>query len=108
MERVSFEEFKKLDIKVGKVLSAKKVEGSKKLLELKVDIGGEARRAVAGIAEYYSPEELKDRLVVVVANLQPKRIFGIESEVMILAAFDGKNLAILQPDKEVPAGTQVS
>ena len=108
MERVSFEEFKKLDIRVGKVISAERVKGSKKLVELKIDIGGEVKRAVAGIAEFYDPDEVVDKLVVVVINLQPKKIFGLKSEVMILAAFDGRRLAILQPDKEVPLGTQVT
>jgi len=108
MEKVSFEEFKKLDIRVGKVISAERVKGSKKLVELKIDIGGEVKRAVAGIAEFYDPDEVVDKLVVVVTNLQPKKIFGLESEVMILAAFDGRRLAILQPDKEVPLGTQVT
>ena len=108
MGKVSFEEFKKLDIRVGKVISAERVKGSKKLVELKIDIGGEVKRAVAGIAEFYDPDEVVDKLVVVVTNLQPKKIFGLESEVMILAAFDGRRLAILQPDKEVPLGTQVT
>ena len=108
MERVSFEEFKRLDIRVGRVVSAEKVKGSRKLLDLKIDIGGEVKRAVAGIAEFYNPEDLNGKLVIVVTNLQPKKIFGIESEVMILAAFTGENLAILQPDKEIPPGTQVT
>ena len=86
----------------------KKVKGSRKLLDLKIDIGGEVKRAVAGIAEFYNPEDLNGKLVIVVTNLQPKKIFGIESEVMILAAFTGENLAILQPDKEIPPGTQVT
>ncbi len=108
MERVSFEEFKRLDIRVGRIVSAEKVKGSRKLLDLKIDIGGEVKRAVAGIAEFYNPEDLNGKLVIVVTNLQPKKIFGIESEVMILAAFTGENLAILQPDKEIPPGTQVT
>ncbi len=108
MEKVSFEEFKRLDIRVGRIVSAEKVKGSKKLLDLKIDIGGEVKRAVAGIAEFYNPEDLNGKLVIVVTNLQPKKIFGIESEVMILAAFTGENLAILQPDKEIPPGTQVT
>ena len=108
MEKVSFEEFKRLDIRVGKVVSAERVKGSKKLIELKIDIGGEVKRAVAGIAEFYSPEEVENKLVIVVTNLQPKKIFGLESEVMILAAFDGRRLAILQPDKDIPVGTQVT
>lgn len=108
MEKVGFDEFKKLDIRVGKVISAERVKGSKKLVELKIDIGGEVKRAVAGIAEFYGPEEMKGKLVIVVTNLQPRKIFGLESEVMILAAFSGRELAILKPDKEVPPGTEVS
>jgi methionine--tRNA ligase beta chain len=108
MGKVGFDEFKKLDIRVGKVVSAERVKGSKKLVELKIDIGEEVKRAVAGIAEFYSPEEMKGKLVIVVTNLQPRKIFGLESEVMILAAFTGRELAILEPDKEVPPGTEVS
>ncbi len=103
-----FEEFTKLDIRVGRVVEAKNVEGSKKLLVLKVDLGGQVKQSVSGIAEFYPPETLVGKNLVVVTNLPPKRLFGLDSEVMILAAFDGSNLSYLMPEKDVPAGTRVN
>ena len=108
MEKVSYQEFSKLDLRVGKIVKAEKVEGSKNLLRLLIDIGeGEPRQAVAGIANYYKPEELEGKFVAVIANLEPKKIFGIESQVMILAAEDDKTIAILQPEREVKAGSKI-
>ncbi|MEM3638253.1 MAG: methionine--tRNA ligase subunit beta [Conexivisphaerales archaeon] len=103
-----FEQFTKLDIRVGRIRDAKQVEGSKKLLILKIDLGTEVRQAVSGIAEYYKPEELKGKLVAVVTNLPPRKIFGVESQVMILAATTNNSVAYLKPDKEVPEGSKVT
>jgi len=102
----TYEDFARLDLRVGRILKAEPVEGSKKLYKLDVDIG-ERRTIVAGLAGYYTPEELEGRLVVVVANLEPRKIFGILSEGMLLAAVDGKNVALLTPDKEVKPGTKI-
>ena len=108
-ERVSFEDFSKIDIRIGRIVEVKPIPKSKKLLELVIDIGdGDTRRCVAGIAEHYSREDLVGRLVAVVANLKPKKVFGVSSEVMILAAVDGENLALIQPDKPVKAGSKIS
>jgi len=107
-DKVSYADFSKLDIRVGKIVEARKVEGSKKLLELKIDIGGTVKRAVAGIASYYDVDKLPGAQVAVVTNLQPRTIFGLESEVMILAAFANEKLAILRPDAEVETGAKVS
>jgi len=106
-ETISIEEFAKLDLRVGKVVNAQKVPGKDKLLALQVDIGTETRTVVAGIAQEFAPEELIGKQVVLVANLEPKRIGGIVSHGMILAAGEEKALAIVTLDREVPPGTKV-
>jgi methionine--tRNA ligase beta chain len=102
---VSFDEFKKLDMRVGVVLEAKRVEGTDKLVLLDVDIG-ERRRLVAGIGHVYPPEELVGKNVIVLANLEPKEIRGITSHGMILAAQNEK-LVILTTDKDIAPGARV-
>jgi len=108
MEQVGIEDFLKLDIRVAKVLSAERIEGSEKLLKLRVSLGSEERILVAGIGKHYTPEELVGKKVVMLANLKPRKIFGIESQGMILAAGDGENLSILLPEKDVKEGAKVS
>jgi methionyl-tRNA synthetase (EC 6.1.1.10) len=100
---IPFDQFKALDLRVGTVLEAERIKGSDKLLRLIVDIG-EKRQIVAGIAKMYKPEELVGRQVVVVANLEPVKIFGVESRGMLLAADINGDAVLLKPDKEVPAG----
>ena len=105
---VSFEDFSKMDLRVGKITKAEAVPQSRNLIKMLIDIGGgELRQAVAGIAQYYSPKELEGKQVAVIANLQPKRMFGIESTVMILAAEDEKTVSILLPDRPVNVGSKV-
>jgi len=105
---VSFEDFSKMDLRVGKITKAAAVPQSRNLIKMLIDIGGgELRPAVAGIAQYYSPKELEGKQVAVIANLQPKRMFGIESNVMILAAEDEKTVSILLPDRPVKVGSKV-
>ncbi|MBN2337212.1 MAG: methionine--tRNA ligase subunit beta [Acidobacteria bacterium] len=89
--RISIDEFAKVQLRVGQVLEAEKIEGSRKLLKLRVDIGTEVRQVVAGIAEAYEPESLLNRKIVIVANLKPARLMGVESNGMVVAATaDGK------------------
>jgi methionyl-tRNA synthetase len=106
---VSFEEFKKLDLRVAKVIKAEKVEGSEKLLKLEIDLGNEQKQIIAGIAQQYKPEDLLGREIVVVANLEPKTVLGLESQGMLLAAEDeGRGEpVILIPAKDVPPGSKV-
>ncbi len=105
---VSFKEFSKLDLRVGKIVKAESVPKSKNLVKLKIDIGGgKLKQAVAGIASQYKPEQLEGKNIAVLANLEPKRIFGLASEVMILAAEDDKIISILQTDKPVAAGSKI-
>ena len=102
---VTFEEFQKLDIRTGKVLSAEPVPKSNKLLKLQVTIGDETRQIVAGMQQFYKPEELVGMDVVVVTNLAPAKIFGVESNGMILAAGDSASLLTLQ--KPVEPGSKI-
>ncbi|HOP92733.1 MAG TPA: methionine--tRNA ligase [Acetivibrio thermocellus] len=106
-EYITIEDFEKLDLRVGKVLEAQKVENADKLLKLKIEVGNEVRQVVSGIAKYYSPEELKGKYVVLVANLKPVKLRGIESQGMILAASDDKDLVLVTIDKEINSGTKV-
>src|SRR6185436_5257205 len=85
-ERISIEDFMKVELRVAKVLTAERVEKSKKLLKLSVDVGTEQRTLVAGIAEAYEPEALVGKTVVIVFNLKPAKLMGIESNGMVLAA----------------------
>ncbi len=104
---MKFEEFQKIDLRVGRVVEAENIENSKKLLKLIVDLGKEKRQIVAGIAQFYKPEDLLGKEIVVVANLEPKRLMGIESEGMLLAAEDKGRVVILIPEKEVSPGTKI-
>lgn len=106
---ISFEEFKKLDLRVAKVIEAEGVKDSKNLLRLKIDLGEEKRQIIAGISQYYQPENLIGKEIVVIINLEPKTLFGLESHGMLLAAEDGeqKEPVLLIPDKEVPPGTKI-
>ncbi len=108
MGYVSFSDFKKLDLRVGEIIEAKKVEGSRKLVRLVVNLGNERRQLVAGVAEYYDPEDLIGKQIVVVANLQPRKFMGIESQGMLLAAVVDGRPVLLSPEEKVPPGTPVS
>jgi methionyl-tRNA synthetase len=107
-QKVSFEEFSKLDLRVGKITKVENVPKSANLMKLLIDIGeGEIKQAIAGIAKNYEPKQLEGKQVVVIANLEPRRLFGQESQVMILAAQDDKVVSILQPDHIVKAGSKI-
>jgi methionyl-tRNA synthetase len=102
---VSIEEFARLDIRIARVVSAEPIKGSEKLYKLIVDLGGEKRQVVTGIAEFYAPNELVGKDVALVANLAPARIFGVESDGMILAA--GDEASLLVPLRPVGPGTRI-
>lgn len=107
MEYVKFEDFAKLDLRVGKIIEVKDHPNADKLYIVKVDLGKEVRTLVAGLKKYYKPEELLNKYVIIVANLEPKKLRGVESQGMLLAADDGENVALLMPDKEVKLGAKV-
>jgi methionyl-tRNA synthetase len=104
---ISFEEFGSLDLRIGEIKEAGPIKGSKKLIKLQVDIGGEIRQVVAGIAEAYSAEELVGTQVVVLTNLKPTKLFGVESQAMLLAADTAGKAVLLQPREFVETGTKV-
>lgn len=106
-EEISIEEFAKIDLRVVKVLKAEKIEKADKLLKLEVEMGGEIRTIVSGIAQHYSPEELVGKKVILVANLKPVKLRGIVSQGMILAASQQGVLEVLAVEKEIPSGAQV-
>lgn len=106
MELISFEDFKKLELRIAKVLAAERVEGSEKLVRLRVSIGEGERQIVAGIGKYYSPEELVGREIVIAVNLEPRQLMGVESQGMLLAAGEEEPV-LLRPDKEVAPGSSV-
>ncbi len=105
---IPIEDFARIKLKVARVLEAEPVADADRLLKLQVEIGGEKRQLVAGIAEHYTPEALVGRLVIVVANLQPATIRGIPSQGMVLAAKKGKVLRLLTVDGDLPSGAGVS
>lgn len=104
-DTVSINDFRKLDLRVAEVVRAQRVDGTDKLLQLQVDLGDEVRTIVAGIAQQYAPEDLVGRKVVVIANLEPMKIRGIESRGMLLAAGDDVPLALVTLDRDAPPGT---
>lgn len=106
--RITIDEFMKVDLRVARVLEAEAVPKSKKLLKLKVDTGRDQRTIVAGIAEAYQPEQLVGRTIVIVANLQPAKLMGVESNGMVLAGSpDGGQPILVSFDAEVPPGARV-
>ena len=107
-DRITFEEFMDADIRVAEILEAEKIEGSNKLLKLKVDIGLEERQLVAGIAKNFSAEDVIGRKILIVANLEPATIFGVKSEGMILAASDPEgNMVLSTVSADIANGSQV-
>ena len=104
---ISFEDFKKLDLRVAKILAAERVENSEKLIKLQIDLGEEKRQIVAGIGKFYSPEELINKKIIVVCNLEPKSLMGLESHGMLLAASKDESLSLLIPDKDIEPGAIV-
>ncbi len=107
---ISIEDFMKVDLRVGKILSCERIPKSKKLLKMEVDLGFEKRQILAGMAPYYLPEEMLGRRVVVVANLKPAKLMGIESQGMLLAASpegDGAVPALLTLPEGLPLGSKV-
>ncbi len=108
---VSFEDFSKLEMKVGKIIEVNELPQARKpTYKLKIDFGPllGVRQCVGGIKEFYSRDGLLGRQVVAVVNLRPKPIAGVVSECMMLAAFDEESISLLKPDKEMPLGTKVA
>ena len=107
MSELSFEDFKKTELRVAKILDVQEIPGADRLWKLQIDTGSEKKEIVAGIKQFYAREALMGRSVVVVNNLVPSTIRGVVSQGMLLAAKDGTMLSLLSPDKEVPPGSLV-
>ena len=107
MDIVTFDEFKRMDLRVGEIMEAEQVEGTEKLVKMQVNIGTETRQMIAGIADKYAPEELKGKKIIVIVNLKPAVIRGIESQGMLLAAEVGGKAIIPVFTEDVPAGAKV-
>jgi len=109
--KISYDDFKKVEIKVGEILSAEKIEEADRLLKLKVKFGEDERQIISGISEYYpDPQELVGKKVPFVTNLEPRKIMGYESNGMIMAALDreNSNFSLLEIDSKIPSGTDIS
>jgi methionyl-tRNA synthetase len=104
---ISFEEFKKMELKVARIITVEEHPNADKLYVLKIKIQDEERQLVAGIKSYYKPEELIGKQIVAITNLEPATIRGIKSEGMLLAAQDSKTISLLIPDKEVEDGAEI-
>lgn len=107
VSEITFEDFGKLQLRTAKVTAAEKVEGADKLLRLQLDVGGESRQIVAGIALHYAPEAVVGKTIVIVANLKPAVIRGVESRGMLLAASKGKTLTLITTDGGIDTGARV-
>jgi len=108
MAQVDFSDFQKLDIRIGRVISAERVEGATKLLKLTVDFGQYRKQSIAGLGHIYDPEYFVGKQFAFVVNLKPKKIRGVTSECMMLAAVvDENSVTPLIPEKEVPDGCKV-
>ena len=107
-EEVSFAEFQKLDMRVGKIVEANQIPSSKKLIKLMVDFGSEKRQAVAGLLKYYAPEQLIGKKCVFLLNLQRRVLAGVESQCMILTAEDSTgNVVVVMPEKDIAEGSKI-
>lgn len=108
VEEISFADFEKLELHIGKIIEAAQVPESKKLIKIIVDFGTEKRQAVAGLLKYYKPEELVGKKCVFLLNLQRRMLAGIESQCMILAAEDSAgNVSVLQPERDIAEGSKI-
>ncbi len=107
-EEISFAEFQKLDLRIGKIVEATPISNSKKLIKIIVDFGAEKRQAVAGLLKYYQPEELVGKKCVFLLNLQRRVLAGVESQCMVLAAEDSEgNVTVLAPEKDIAEGSKI-
>ena len=107
-ETITYDDFKKIDLRVAKILKAERVEGSEKLVKLQIDVGDLGQRQlVAGIGTIYTPEILIGKQIVIVANLEPRKLMGYESQGMLLAASDDLGPVLIAPESEVVSGTGI-
>ena len=101
---ISFKEFKKMEMKIGTITKVEEIPNSKNLIKLKVDIGGTTKQAIAGIKGYYQPSELEGKQFVFLTNLEPAKLMGELSEIMVLAAVEGDRVVLIKPEKNISNG----
>jgi methionine--tRNA ligase beta chain len=105
---ISFKDFQRLDMRVGKVVEAKQIAGSRNLIRMIVDFGVEKRQSVAGLLQYYKSEELVDKKFAFLLNLERRKFMGVESQCMILAAEDDEgNVILIKPEKNIEVGSKI-
>ena len=104
---IEYDDFAKLDLRIAEIIAAEKVKKSNKLLLLRVRIGNQEKQVLAGIAKHYSPEKLLGKKVVLLNNLKPRKLFGFESQGMILAASTDDDLTLILPESPIPDGSTV-
>jgi methionyl-tRNA synthetase len=105
---IPFIEFQKLDLRIGKIIEAAQIPGSRNLIKMVVDFGSEKRQAVAGLLKWYNPEELVGKKCAFILNLQRRLMMGVESQCMIFAAEDeAGNVVVLQPEKDITEGSKI-
>jgi methionyl-tRNA synthetase len=104
---INFDDFKKVELKIARITEAEEVAGAEKLLKLQIDLGAEKRQIVAGIKKSYQAKDLIGKEIVVVVNLEPRMVMGIESNGMLLAASDDSGPVLLRPDKDVQPGSGI-
>ena len=105
---IAFDEFQKLDLRIGKITEAAQIPGSRNLIKIMIDFGTEKRQAVAGLLKWYKPEELVGKKCAFILNLQKRMMMGVESQCMIFAAEDDKgNVVVLQPEKDIAEGSRI-
>lgn len=104
---ITFADFAKIDIRIGKVIASEKIPETDKLLKLLIDFGSEKRTVVTGMAEFFEPQYFIGKEIPVLLNLEPRKIKGIESQGMILAAESEGKPCLLHPETEIPAGSEV-
>ena len=105
---IPFDEFQKLDLRIGRIIEANQIPESRNLIRMIVDFGTEKRQAVAGLLQWYKPENLTGKKCAFILNLQRRKMMGVESQCMIFAAEDDKgNVVVLQPEKDIAEGSRI-
>jgi methionine--tRNA ligase beta chain len=105
---IPFDEFQKLDLRIGKIVEAAQIPGSRNLIKMMIDFGTEKRQAVAGLLKWYKPEDLVGKKCAFILNLQHRVMMGVESQCMIFAAEDeAGNVVVLQPEKDIVEGSKI-
>jgi len=105
---ITFDDFKKLDLRVATVTACEPHPNADKLLVMQIDLGDEQRQIIAGLKQWYQPEEMTGKAIVVVTNLEPASIRGMESNGMLLAAGAGDDVVVIVPERDIPPGTKVT